>query len=111
MSRRDDLESLGYMIVYFLKGKLPWQGIKAKDKKTKRRKVWMKKWETSADPEDLCQELGNEFSLYLKYCRNLEFEEKYWDSGNYFYAEKLILQSFIDDIRHWDIPASTQNRI
>ena len=36
----------------------------------------MKKWETSADPEDLCQELGNEFSLYLKYCRNLSFEEK-----------------------------------
>ncbi len=61
-SRRDDLESLGYILVYFLKGSLPWQGIKACDKKNKYKLIYEKK--ASVKKEDLCEGLpGNTISL------------------------------------------------
>ena len=46
-SRRDDLESLGYIFLYFLKGKRPWQGMKAETKKEKDAKIMEKKIEVS----------------------------------------------------------------
>jgi serine/threonine protein kinase len=48
-SRRDDLESLGYVIVYFLRGELPWQGMKAKTMKEKYEKIMEKKIATQLD--------------------------------------------------------------
>ena len=50
-SRRDDLESLSYMMIYFYKGMLPWQNIPAKDKRDKLKHI--KKTETSLD--ELCE--------------------------------------------------------
>uniref|UniRef100_A0A0X3NMW5 Casein kinase I isoform alpha n=1 Tax=Schistocephalus solidus TaxID=70667 RepID=A0A0X3NMW5_SCHSO len=73
-SRRDDLESLGYVFVYFLRGKLPWQGLQADSKREKFRKIYKKKM--SVKTESLCEGLPEEFAKYLNYCKNLAFEEE-----------------------------------
>ncbi|CAH8870283.1 unnamed protein product [Trichobilharzia szidati] len=73
-SRRDDLESLGYVFLYFIKGNLPWQGLQADSKREKFRKIY--KTKLSIRTETLCQGLPEEFAKYLNYCRNLAFEEE-----------------------------------
>ena len=72
-SRRDDLESIGYVLIYFLQGKLPWQGLPVKPKEDRYVKIMEKKRDTT--PEDLCKNLPQEFQTYVKYTRNLGYEE------------------------------------
>jgi serine/threonine protein kinase len=83
-SRRDDLESLGYMMVYFCKGELPWMDVKAKNKAGKYKKIMEKKIEMK--PEILCNGLINEFMAYFKYVRELQFTEE----PNYNYLLGLL---------------------
>ena len=59
-SRRDDLECLGFVLLYFLLGSLPWQGLRAKAKKEKYDMIKEKKVETSI--EELCKGLPEEFA-------------------------------------------------
>ncbi|XP_067931304.1 casein kinase I-like [Watersipora subatra] len=73
-SRRDDMESLGYVFMYFCKGSLPWQGLKAGTKKQKYDKISEKKLSTSVDI--LCKGFPAEFAMYLNYCRSLRFDEQ-----------------------------------
>jgi serine/threonine protein kinase len=73
-SRKDDLESIGYMLIYLFNGNLPWMGIKTKDKKERYRLICKRKRETSE--EKLCENLPKEFLIFLKYVRNLDFDEK-----------------------------------
>jgi hypothetical protein len=108
--RRDDLESIGYMLIYFLKGKLPWQGLKLPankkhtDKnKTKQRKlnqIYYVKKTTSV--KKLCQGLPNCFIEYIEYVRKLNF----YDEPNYDYLIKLfnntIKNHSIDVKYEWD---------
>lgn len=83
-SRRDDLESLGFCIIYFLKGRLPWQGLKAETKGEKYAKIKRVKEETSIF--QLCEDLPNEIYLFLIHVRNLQYDE----SPDYAYLESLL---------------------
>lgn len=73
-SRRDDLESLGYMLVYFLKGRLPWQGLTAETRKHKYQRIMERKLATPV--RLLCEGLPPEFVEYFEYCRALRFADK-----------------------------------
>ena len=73
-SRRDDLESIGYILIYFLNKKLPWQGIKCESRKLKYNKIMKIKLGTSIN--ELCNKLPNEFVLYFEYVRALRFADK-----------------------------------
>ena len=73
-SRRDDLECLGFVLVYLVKGKLPWQGIRAKTKARKFAKIKRKKMETPISV--LCAGLPPEFQAYMNYVRGLKFAEE-----------------------------------
>ena len=72
-SRRDDLESIGYIIMYFIRGSLPWQGLKINKKDDRYKKICEKKKSTSA--KDLCSGFPSEFEKFVSYTRNLEFTE------------------------------------
>ena len=72
-SRRDDLEAIGYVLVYFLLGRLPWQGMLNKNKDERYMKIMEVKRDT--DPHILCKNLPVEFEKYITYTRNLEYEQ------------------------------------
>ena len=73
-SRKDDLESFAYMIIYFMKGYLPWQDIESKDEINKYCKIYLMK--KNITEKKLCEGLPEEIYYLLKYIKNLGFEEK-----------------------------------
>jgi casein kinase I homolog HRR25 len=95
-SRRDDLESLGYVMMYFCRGSLPWQGLKAATKKQKYDRIMEKKMTTST--EALCRGFPNEFAIYLNYTRSLRFDDK----PDYAYLRKLFRDLFVREGFQYD---------
>ena len=87
--RRDDLEGIGYVIMYFIRGSLPWQGITGANKNEKYQKISQIKVNTSV--EALCRGYPSEFSLYLKYCKDLKFDQE----PDYEYLRKTLKELFI----------------
>ena len=84
-SRRDDLESVSYVLMYFLRGNLPWQGLKVKVKEERYQKILEKKKETTS--EELCKGFPKEFSMFVSYSRNLG----YYDEPKYKKLRKMFL--------------------
>lgn len=72
-SRRDDLEAISYMLMYFLRGALPWSGLHASTKEEKYRKIMEKK--RDVDLNELCGGYPDAFKQYIIYSRSLEFKE------------------------------------
>ncbi len=85
LSRRDDLESLFYIMVYFYKGSLPWQGVSGKTMDEKN--VNISNIKSTIKPEELCKNMPNEFLYFFKYVKALAFTEK----PNYKYLKSLLL--------------------
>ena len=73
-SRRDDMESLGYVWLYLLRGSLPWMGINARNTDQKYSMIMEAK--AGISPEDLCAGYPKEFVEYFKDVRNLKYDEE-----------------------------------
>ena len=87
-SRRDDLESIGYVLLYFLRGSLPWMGLKAYAKKQKYERILEKKQQTTT--EMLCKGFPMEFQSYFEHIKSLKFE----DRPDYDYLKRLFRELF-----------------
>ena len=101
-SRRDDMEAIGYLLVYFLKGgKLPWMGLKMDGVRERYKMIGHKKEEISTSV--LCAGLPREFGTYLRYIKTLKFTE----TPDYNYLRNLFRSCLIsrrlpeDDIFDW----------
>lgn len=98
-SRRDDLEAIGHMFIYFLRGSLPWSGLKARTQEEKFKKIASTKEKFSL--VELCKGFPDEFRHYMYYCRNLGFKER---------PDYRLLQSRFKELRKreevvedWDV--------
>jgi len=87
-SRRDDLEATGYMLIHFLRGDLPWLGLKATSKLTKHEIIGRKKADTPY--EELCNGYPDEFREFFIYVRSLQFVDK----PDYNYLRNLFMNLF-----------------
>lgn len=97
LSRRDDMEAIGYLLIYLLKGSLPWDEASARrDKKLLFEQITQIKMKTSS--EKLCQGLPKEFLEYLNDVKSLEFdEEPHYAQYRKIFRDLFIKMGFIYD--------------
>jgi serine/threonine protein kinase len=109
-SRRDDLESVGYVLMYFLRGNLPWQGLKVRSKEDRYKKILEKKKDTSS--EDLCKNFPHEFYKYVDYTKNLDYTENPdYDMLKQLFLDVVIgLDEKMDYVYDWTTKEDLQKR-
>jgi serine/threonine protein kinase len=95
-SRRDDMESLAYILIYFFHGSLPWQGVNAPTKKQRYQEISDKKLSTPL--EVLCKGIPTEFITFLKYARSLRF----FDKPDYSYLRKMFRDLYLREGYQFD---------
>lgn len=88
-SRRDDIEGVAYVMIYLLKGTLPWQGFQAASKEEKYRLI--KERKISTEIAVLTEGLPEEIANILKYARGMSFEQK----PDYTYLRRMIKELFL----------------
>ncbi|GLV38344.1 Casein kinase Ialpha [Carabus blaptoides fortunei] len=104
ISRRDDLESLGFVFMYLLRGNLPWRGIPADTMAQKLRQIEEIKLATTI--ESLCEGFPQEFVQYFHYCRGLKFTAE----PDYTYLRQLLrsvgeqMNITYDNVFEWNNP-------
>ncbi|KAH8070689.1 protein kinase [Aureococcus anophagefferens] len=112
-SRRDDLESIGYILVYFLLGKLPWQGLKVPPNvsgtASQKHRLILDKKQLTPLPE-LCRGCPVEFQEFIQYCRELQFDAK----PNMTYVRNLFRDLYrrhgFENPKQWDWDAPRPGR-
>ena len=92
LSRRDDLESLSYLLIYLLKGNLPWIGAKNDNETNVNKYQKIKEIKNKINTEVLCYGLPQEIGEFLNYCKRLKFEDK----PNYDYLRNLFIRCLIN---------------
>ncbi|KAG1261681.1 hypothetical protein G6F68_006516 [Rhizopus microsporus] len=117
-SRRDDLEALGHVFMYFLRGSLPWQGLKAPTNRQKYEKIGETK--RAIGVQALCEGYPDQFAKYLRYVRQLDFEEDPdydWIKSLFFDVLKEQDQDtvmydwmLLDDAQHWQLMTSEERK-
>jgi serine/threonine protein kinase len=110
-SRRDDLESAGYVLMYFLRGSLPWQGLRIKTKEDRYKKILEKKKETTS--EVLCKNFPEEFKYYVEYTKNLGYtEDPDYDKlrNNFLYLVREKMGENFDFIYDWTSKSDFKKR-
>ena len=90
-SRRDDIESFAYTLLYFLKGSLPWKRIEGNKIEEKYERILEMKLSILND--DFCKDLPKQFIDLLSYAQGMKFEEE----PDYNYIKKLLLQLLPED--------------
>ena len=101
-SRRDDLESIGYVLLYLLLGKLPWQSIKCNDKD--KRYLLIGEAKASVPLWQHFPNVADEFILYLNHCQKLEHDE----DPDYDYLRNIFINLYkhhgypADNVYDWD---------
>jgi len=108
-SRRDDLEAIAYVLLYLVRGSLPWQGMKVEKNEDRYKKIYERKKGTSI--EELSKDLPEEFGIFVKYTRELEFEA----DPNYEYLRSL-LKTMLDkhcvkegNLLDWDVNSNSNS--
>ena len=104
-SRRDDLESLAYVIIYLATGSLPWANIKGTNKDDLYNKILNCKIKTTT--ESLCQGLPKQFEEYVKYVKNMTYEQ----DPDYNYLKNLFLNTLNKERGKMDFKYDWDDRI